>query len=95
MVRIPLPHRLKSYGANSASNSRSTSPSPGVKIGTAVEGSGEPAKANGLLLKVVVLKVGPHRQEGNNYHITTRRLIADANRLGISRRRTRAVHLTQ
>lgn len=56
MVRIPLPHRLKSYGSYSAGNSRSTSPNPLGRSGTPLDTSGEPARTNGLILKVVVLK---------------------------------------
>jgi hypothetical protein len=60
MVRNILPNRLKSYTATSTSNSRSTSPSPGNMKKTASGGldpSGEAAKANGLMLKVVVMRV--------------------------------------
>ena len=72
MVRITLPNRLKSYtgtgGTNSANHSRSSSPSPGMKKsnassatgaagagGTSPEGHG--LNGNGLMLKVLVLKV--------------------------------------
>lgn len=55
MVRISLPNRLKSYGGNSSSHSRSTSPNPGVKRSNTME-SIENVKVNGLVLKVVVLK---------------------------------------
>lgn len=65
MVRIPLPHRLKSYGAHSASNSRSTSPNPLGRSASPLDTSGELAKTNGLLLKVVVLKVG----SDENYNV--------------------------
>jgi phosphatidylserine decarboxylase len=60
MVRITLPHRLKSYTAsNSASNSRSTSPSPGImKRHTGGSDTSPENKTNGLALKVVVMKVG-------------------------------------
>jgi phosphatidylserine decarboxylase len=61
MVRITLPHRLKSYtGSNSASNSRSTSPSPGImkRHTGGSDTSPENTKTNGLALKVVVMKVG-------------------------------------
>jgi hypothetical protein len=61
MVRISLPNRLKSYtGQNSTSNSRSSSPSPGMKksFTGGSDGSPESAKGNGLVLKVVVLRVG-------------------------------------
>lgn len=61
MVRIALPSRLKSYttGTNSASHSRSTSPAPGgMKKSTGgSDSSPESAKANGLMLKVMVMKV--------------------------------------
>lgn len=59
MVRITLPHRLKSYtGSNSASNSRSSSPSPGImkRHTGGSDISPENTKANGLALKVVVMK---------------------------------------
>ena len=61
MVRISLPNRLKSFnggGTHSASHSRSTSPNPNgsMKRITSADGSGE--KGTGLMLKVVVLKVG-------------------------------------
>lgn len=66
MVHISLPNRLKSYtgGHNSAANSRSSSPSPGMRNkgngmgAAAMDGTADTAaKANGLMLKIVVLKV--------------------------------------
>ena len=72
MVRITLPNRLKSYtgtgGTNSANHSRSSSPSPGMKKSSASSAAGATSGAggtspeghgnhNGLMLKVVVLKV--------------------------------------
>ena len=64
MVRITLPNRLKSYtggGTNSTNHSRSTSPnhSSSMKKNSAVA-DGSPEKANGLMLKIVVIKVGLH-----------------------------------
>ena len=62
MVRITLPNRLKSYtggGTNSATHSRSTSPNPsGIMKKSSAGADGSPEKGNGLMLKVVVLKVG-------------------------------------
>jgi phosphatidylserine decarboxylase len=62
MVRITLPNRLKSFnggGTTSATHSRSTSPNPngGMKKNSGAADA-SPEKANGLMLKVVVLKVG-------------------------------------
>lgn len=61
MVRIPIPNRLKSYGGNgSTQNSRSTSPVPGLKRSNTSESSTmdpNSPKVNGLMLKVVVIKV--------------------------------------
>ena len=72
MVRITLPNRLKSYtgGTNSANHSRSTSPNPSYlssnmkksSAGGGTDGSPEKAGSNGLMLKVVVLKVCPFSQ---------------------------------
>lgn len=60
MVRLSLPNRLKSY-TNSAANSRSTSPNPASRTarnnGGGSDSSGESPKANGLMLKVNVIKV--------------------------------------
>jgi hypothetical protein len=64
MVRIMLPNRLKSYtggGTHSANHSRSTSPNPNgsmKKSSSGADGSPDKALSNGLMLKVVVLKVG-------------------------------------
>lgn len=57
MVRISLPNRLKSYNSNN--NSRSTSPNPSsMKDRKGLDGAPDAAsKVNGLMLKVVVLKV--------------------------------------
>lgn len=61
MVRISLPNRLKSYGGtSSASHSRSSSPNPGMatkKLTGGSEASLDGGKGNGLVLKVVVLRV--------------------------------------
>jgi hypothetical protein len=90
MVRLTLPNRLKSYGVNSASNSRSSSPNPGVKGSNTTESTGDSAKANGLSLKVGVLKVS----SGGRFR-TAEILMPGVFRLGISRRRTKAVPLIQ
>lgn len=63
MVRI-IPNRLKSYtggnGTNSPSlkGSRSSSPNPAANMSTGSgNGSAAAAKVNGLMLRVVVLRV--------------------------------------
>lgn len=63
MVRISLPNRLKSYTSQtSTNNSRSSSPSPGLKksFTGGSDTMAESAKVTGLVLKVVVLKVSYH-----------------------------------
>jgi len=60
MVRNILPNRLKSYTSTSTNNSRSTSPNPGTMkktLSAGIDPNPELARANGLMLKVVVLKV--------------------------------------
>ncbi|TVY47783.1 Phosphatidylserine decarboxylase proenzyme 3 [Lachnellula cervina] len=59
MVRNILPNRLKSYTGTSTNNSRSTSPNPGTMKKTLSQGldpNPELARANGLILKVVVMR---------------------------------------
>ena len=62
MVRITLPNRLKSFnggGTSSANHSRSTSPNlNGSMKKSSSTADASPEKGNGLMLKVVVLKVG-------------------------------------
>ena len=94
MVRISLPNRLKSFnggGTHSASHSRSTSPNPNgsMKRITSADGGGE--KGTGLMLKVVVIKVG--FPAGVDFE--RNKADWDFCRLATSRRRIRVVLLTQ
>lgn len=57
MVRNILPNRLKSF-THSNSNSRSTSPNPSMKRSNTNEMDKESTKVNGLVLRVVALRVG-------------------------------------
>lgn len=66
MVRITLPNRLKSYtGTNSASQSRSNSPGPAMKNKNGGNGDNSPEFAKGLMLKIVVIKVGSAGRSAN------------------------------
>jgi hypothetical protein len=55
MVRI-IPSRLKSYGGNTPGGSRSSSPAPPMHRRDHSPGLPGP-KANGLMLRIVVLRV--------------------------------------